>query len=114
VGSGTRLHRSGIISTFVAGQAAVIAVGCWVWPCVLVFRHLPVAGWHVLASTGAVAFALTAVVLAVRSANHRAAADRHDIARRAAVECPGRRSPPRSARPRMSRPIPGRSSMAPT
>jgi hypothetical protein len=86
VGSGARLHRSGIISTFVACQAAVIAVACWVWLCVLVFGHLPVSGWHVLASTGAVTFTLTTVVLAARWANDRAAADRHDVAMRAVVE----------------------------
>jgi hypothetical protein len=83
VGDDARRYRSGIISSLVACQAPVIAAGCWVWLCVLVFRHPP----HVLlASTGAVTFTLTAVALAARSANDRAAADRPDIAMRAVVE----------------------------
>jgi hypothetical protein len=78
------LHRS--VSTFVALQAGLAGIACWIWLCVLVFRQLPVSGWHVLAAAAAITFTLTAVVLAARSVNDRAAADRHEIAMRAVVE----------------------------
>jgi hypothetical protein len=81
-----RLHRRGLTSAFLAYQAGLFALGFWVWLLVLVLRGLPVSGWHVLAATGATTATLTAVVLAARYTNDRAAADRHDVAMRAVVE----------------------------
>jgi hypothetical protein len=82
----SRANQPGAISAFFVYKAGLFAVGFWAWLAVLVFRGLPVSGWHILAATGAVTTTLVGVVLGVRYAIDRAAAQRHQLVMRSIVE----------------------------
>jgi hypothetical protein len=84
--SDARELRPGAISAFFVYKAGLFALGFWVWLAVLVFRGLPVSGWHILAAAGAVTTTLVGVVLGARYAIDWAAARRHDAVMRSIVE----------------------------
>jgi hypothetical protein len=75
-------HRPGAVSLFFVCKAALFAAVFWAWLLVLVVSGGPVTGWHLLAASGAVTTNLVAVLLGVRLALQRDAADRHAELRR--------------------------------
>ncbi|MGW4463111.1 hypothetical protein [Micromonospora sp. NPDC004704] len=79
-------HRPGSISLFFVAKAAVFAAGFWIWLLVLVFTRTEVSGLHVLAATGTIITTLVSVVLGVRMALQRNAADRHAELKRLLVD----------------------------
>ncbi len=70
-------HRPGAISMFFIYKAGVFAAGFWIWLALLAILRTPVGGWNFVAATGAVTTTLVAVVLGVRCAIQRNAAERH-------------------------------------
>ncbi|MFI6758744.1 hypothetical protein ACIBF5_06310 [Micromonospora sp. NPDC050417] len=79
-------HRPGAISLFFVVKAIVFAAGFWAWLLVLVFTRPEVSGPHILAATGTTITTLVAVLLGVRMALQRSAADRHAELKRLLVD----------------------------
>ncbi|MFR9776550.1 hypothetical protein ACL02O_10900 [Micromonospora sp. MS34] len=79
-------YRPGAVSLFFVAQAAVFALGCWIWLLVLVLTTEGATGAHVLAASFAVTFTLVGVALGVRLALQRNAALRHAELRRLLVD----------------------------
>ncbi|RKR90004.1 hypothetical protein BDK92_4368 [Micromonospora pisi] len=79
-------HRPGAISLFFVVKAAVFAAGFWAWLLVLVVTGTEVGGLHILAATGTIITTLVSVLLGVRMALQRSAADRHAELKRLLVD----------------------------
>ncbi|MFK3981328.1 hypothetical protein ACI2K4_13235 [Micromonospora sp. NPDC050397] len=79
-------HRPGAISLFFVVKAALFAAGFWAWLLVLVFTGTNATGLHVLAATGTIITTLVSVLLGVRMALQRDAAQRHAELKRLLVD----------------------------
>ncbi|MEV0001059.1 hypothetical protein AB0H28_02080 [Micromonospora sp. NPDC050980] len=79
-------HRPGAVSLFFVAKAGVFALGFWIWLLVLAAQGDPAEGRHLVAATGAVCTTLVGVVLGVRLALQRNAADRHAELKRLLVD----------------------------
>ena len=79
-------HRPGSISLFFVIKAALFAAGCWTWLLILVSGGTAATGLHLLAATGTIVTTLIAVLLGVRMALQRSAAERHADLKRLLVD----------------------------
>jgi hypothetical protein len=79
-------HRPGSVSLFFVAKAAVFAAGFWIWLLILVVGGREASGLHVLAAAGAVTTTVVGVVLGVRVAQQRSAAERHAELKRLLVD----------------------------
>lgn len=79
-------HRPGPVSLFFVAKAAVFAAGFWIWLIILVVNGGTASGLHILAATGAITTTLLGVLLGVRVALQRSAAERHADLKRLLVD----------------------------
>jgi hypothetical protein len=79
-------HRPGSISLFFVAKAAVFAAGFWIWLAVMTIGGGSASGLEILAATGAITTTLVSVVLGVRMALQRNAAERHAELKRLLVD----------------------------
>lgn len=80
------VHRPGVISAFFVYKAGLFAAGFWAWLVHLAAFGVPVSGWYLVATTGAVTCTLIGVVLGTRMALQHNAAVRHQEIMKTLVE----------------------------
>jgi hypothetical protein len=79
-------NKPGAISLFFVVKAGIFAAAFWIWLLVLALGDGAVTSWHIFSAAGAITTTLVGVVLGIRVALARKAAERYAETRRMLVE----------------------------